>query len=246
MKPTINIDAGGWQRAARELFQTSSRTCVDFTNGQALKVAVESVRQTERANRQQLQHTLGVISRDVSFHTTSRGRNKGKVRVKLGMFRATDEIGRESFAARILGARFRATGSFGVKGETMAERVHNLIVSRSRAISFIASGWIGARNKLWSLVKKKPAKMRGFADARQFGRPKGSASPATFGLGSKIEAQIVNSALMANAGKPPSTGGDPMPVAEKGLQRALNVAAQDMTEELARRLNPDIEKFNRG
>lgn len=167
------------------------------------------------------------------------------MRVKKGQFIASDEVGRESFAARILGARFRETGRFGVKGATMERRVHNLIAMAIRSSGFIASGWIGARNALWSLVRRKPAGLRSISDARQYGKPKGSAMPAAFSLRSKIQAIIVNSALLARQGHPPAPGGDPMPVAVKGLQSALNVAAKDMLSELARRLNPDFRSVSK-
>lgn len=240
MNPTISLDLREWQAAARELFQTSSRTCVDFTNGQALKVAVESVRQTDKANRASIEYILGAVGRAVSFSTVSRGKNKGQMRVKRGLFEAKED----SFAARILGKRFKETGEWGVKGETMQERVHNIIVSRTRAAGFIASGWIGARNVLWSLVRKKPSGTMSLVGARQYGRPKGSAKPATFALRSNIEAVITNTALQANVSKPPSTGGDPMPVAVAGLQKALSVSARDMLAELARRLDPDFKRVS--
>ncbi len=245
MKPTITVDAREWQAAARQLFQTSSRTCVDFTNGQALKVAIESVRQTERASRAKIAYDLGAIGQEVQFKTLTRGKNKGAVRVKKGLAISTDSLGRESFAARILGARHKDTGKWGVRGNTLQERIHNLIESAKRSAGFIASGWIGARNSLWSVVKKKPSGMRGMADVRQYGKPKGYARPAVFSLKSKITSEIVNTALMQNIGHAPAPGGNPMPVAEKGLQMALNVAAKDMMEELARRLGPDFRAVSK-
>lgn len=240
MQPIAHLDTREWQAAAQQLFQTSSRTCVDFTNGQALKVSVESVRQTDKANRGLIEQTLGAIGRAVSFATISRGKNKGKVRAKRGIFITKED----SFAARILGKRFKETGAWGVKGDTMEERVHNLIVARTRAASFIASGWIGARNVLWSMVRKKPAGASALVGARQFGRPKGSAKPAAFSLRSNIEATITNTALQADVPHSPAPGGNPMPVATEGLQRALNVAAKDMLAELARRLDPDFRKVS--
>lgn len=240
MNPTISIDSREWQAAARQLFETSSRTCVDFTNGQALKVAVESVRQTHKANRSAIEYILGAVSRAVSFSTISRGKNKGKMRVKRGVLALRED----SFAARILAKRFKETGQWGVKGDTMDERARNLIASRTRAAGFIASGWIGARNVLWSIVRKKPAGVTAMAGARQFGRPKGSAKPATFSLRSNIEAIIANTALQANISKPPSPGGDPMPEAVHGLQAAMDVAAKDMLNTLAQRLDPDFRKVS--
>ena len=213
---------------------------MDFTNGQALNVAIESVRQTDRANRQQIAQVLGATGQAISFKTVSRGKNKGKVRMTKGLL----QTAANSFAARILGKRFKETKSWGIKGDTMEQRIHNFIQARMRSAAFIASGWIGARNALFSVVKKKPAKMASLANARQYGQPKGKARPATFSLRSLIVAQIENTALMQHMARLPATGGNPMPLATAGLQKALNVAAADMTAELAKRLDPDFKRVS--
>lgn len=240
MKPVISLDATQWKAAANQLHQTSSRTCVDFTNGQALKVAIESVRQTEKANRQQIAHVLGAVGQQVEMRVLTRGKNKGKIRMKRGAIVAREN----SFAERILIKRRIETGKWGVKGDSIKDKVANFIASAQRSAGFIASGWIGARNVLWSLVKKKPAGMRSTADAKQYGKPKGSAKAAVFSLRSKIESIIANTALKGNVSNPPAPGGNPMPIAQRGLQMALNVAAKDMINELARRLNPDFKKVS--
>jgi len=239
VRPTITIDTSRWKAAAIALKETSSRTCVDFINGQALKVAVEAVRRTDKANRAQIAHILGQTGQGVSFKQVTRGKNKGQMRTRRGGL----EVKENSFAERILGARFRDTGSWGVKGETMAERVSNLIKSRVRSASFIAAGWIGARNVLWSQVRQKPAGTQSMQGARQVGRPKGTATPAKFTMNSILSATIVNSAFNTNP-KAPSIKGDAGPVATKGLQDALNAAADDMIAELERRLNPDFKRVS--
>lgn len=210
---------------------------VDFTNGQALKVALEAVRQTDKANRAQIAHTLGATAQGVGFKVVSRGKNKGAIRVQRGPIQTRED----SFAERILAKRFQLTGRWGARGDNMAERVANFIQSRMRSAGFIAAGWIGARNAIWAHVRQKPAGMKSTAGARQIGKPKGTAIPARFSLNSKIVATVINSALNAQV-KPPGNKGNPMPIGEKGLQAALNIAAADMIQELERRLNPDFKK----
>jgi len=239
VKPIIRIDSSGWQRAANELFKTSSRTCVDFTNGQALKVAIESVRQTEKANAQEIEAKLGVTMREDSFRLVKRGKNAGKMRTVKG--RRT--IREDSFAQRILLARKKLTGDFGVKGATLEDKVMNFIRARVASVSFIAAGWIPARNILFGVVKNKEGIAKSIAGAKKRGQDKGSAKPATFALRSKIQSIIENTALLQKA-NPPAPGGDPMPVATKGLQKALDTAAKDMIETLQKRLEPDFRKFN--
>lgn len=239
MKPTITLDKRQFTAASRELFKTSSRTCVDFTNGQALKASIESVRHTEKVDAAKIQAELGAIAREVSFKQISRGSKKGQWRTKRGGFVTREN----SLASRILGWRMREKGSFGIAGTTEEQRVTNFINSRVRSRSFIASGWIAARNKLFSIVRNKPAKMRSVADARAYGKPKGDAQPAVFSLRGKIEARIENTALLTQS-KEPSKGRNPMSTAVKGLQAGLNATARDMLAELARRLNPDFKKVS--
>lgn len=237
MRPKISVEAKEFQAAAKALFETSSRTCVDFTNGQALKVAIESVRETDKANRAQIAAVLGATGQGVSFKQVSRGKNKGQMRTVRGKV----EVREDSFAERILGKRFQLTGEWGVRGNTMAERVRNFIAARVRSAGFVAAGWIGARNVLWSQVKQKPAGLKSLAGATLKGKPKGTAVAARFSLKSKIVAIIENSAFDTDP-KEPSKPGNAMPIAEKGLNAALKKAAEDMINELKRRLDPDFKK----
>lgn len=216
MIPSMTVDHTQWRRAATELFRTSSRSCVDFTNGQALKVSIEAVRNTKKANREAIRAELSAVTKGASF------------------------------AQKILGARFRKTGKWGVPGQTTAQRVRNLIASRARSAGFIASGWIPSRRKLFSVVRQKPPGAGvSFAGARQYGKEKGYAVPAAIGgLRLPIVAHIANQALVDSPRLPPATGGDPMPEAKAGLQTALNIAAKDMIETLRKRLQRDLAQFN--
>lgn len=236
MKPEIKVDYRAFQKAAAALKEKSSRSMVDFINGQALKVAIESVRRTQKADASKIEHELGAIGRNVSFKTLTRGKNKGKTRTVRGSFLLSGN----SLARRILGWRMANLGSFGVKGSTDDERVSNLIRYRTRSKAFIASGWIHARNALFSAVKQKPGKLKSVEGARAVGQKKGSATPAHNHLAKVIQATIVNTALLMQSRKP-SIQSSPMRVAVKGLQAALNETAKDMINELQRRLQKEIK-----
>lgn len=241
MRPTIKIDSTQWKAAANELFKTSSRTCVDFTNGQALKVATESIRETEKANRVQIDYEMGVLSKQETLRGGKAGQ-KGWVRI------TKRKLKEDSFAERIVAKRFQETGSwFGLKGKTLKEKARALIAAKVRSVGFIKSGWIPSVQKLSALVYKKPKGLTGkVGDAKQVGQPKGFCIPAKFTLRSQIFATIGNTALLAKSKYSTWHGkaGNPMPVAEKGLQSALNKAAKDMIEELKRRLDPDFKKVS--
>ena len=235
MVPTITVDDRAWRQAARELFQTSSRSLVDFINGQALNVSINAFRETEKANKDAIAHRLGAIGNEVK--QVSRGKNKGQFR-KGAMI-----VKEDSFAARILVKRLKDTGKWGIKGTTLAERARNLISAAMRSVNFIRSGWIPCMNTLWNITHDKSRSLqRSSGGIRVYGKPKGKVRPARFKLRSEIICEIENTAGKVNEGRPPAPGGDPMPVAVRGLQKALGMSAANMIEELARRLKRDWAK----
>lgn len=202
-------------------------------------MASEAIKQTEKASRQKIERTLGVLASQEKRRNTAEGRTKGWVRIKNRI------LLQDSYAERIVAKRFKITGSWGgLKGNTIQEKALSFIRRSVRSVGFIRSGWIQAVKTLSAVVFKKPRNIS-MSDARQYGRPKGYARPAVFGLRSKIHAEIVNTALMAHKSNPPAPGGDPMPVAVRGLQMAMNVAARDMLAELARRLDPDFKAVSK-
>lgn len=239
MTPGFTLDAREWQRAAKALAETSSRSCVDFINGQSLRVVIQAVRETEHANAAHIRTVLEGAGRGVSFRVLKSGKRKGKLRTVRGEYL-------NSFAERILGARFRQTGSFGIKGKNMTEMIRRFIGARTRSANFIRSGWIPARNTLMRIVKVKPRLGSfSFDGAKVVGKPKGKAIPAAVrGFRGIIECIVENSALQRGRVRAPAPGGDPMPIAVKGLQKALDFCAKDMMAELARRLSGDLKRFN--
>lgn len=241
MKPTMTLDPREWKKAANELFQTSSRSMVDFINGQSLKVASLALKGTKAATPAKIEAELGAIARRVDFKTLSRGKRKGQTVTRRGGYVMA---GADTLAHRILGARKKLTGEFGVKGQTDDERAQNLIKSRVRAANFIRSGWIPVVQFFSSITKVKPprASTSKFG-AKQYGRPKGRGHRAKFSLFGRIEAAIENNALNAKV-IPPSKRGHPYKVGVEGLQRALNDSARDMIETLRKRLEPDFKKVS--
>jgi hypothetical protein len=240
MTPTIKLDATQWFAAARALQETSSRTAVDFINGQALRVATFAIKETAKADAAKIAYQLGAVARAVSFKSISRGKNAGKTKTSRGAFQFASA---ETLADRILTARKAATGSFGVRGNTLDEKANNLIRARTVSVNFIRAAWIPAIRQLASVIKKKPAKVASVGGVRQRGQVKGYSIPAMFRLARVITAEI--GIKLFKKPKAPEVAGDPIKVATPGLQKALNMAAKDMTEELARRLNPDFAKFSR-
>lgn len=214
MRPTINIDDRQWKQAARDLFRTSSRSCVDFTNGQALKVVIEAIRRTK-------------------FVTSA------KIRADI------NEDPRTKY--RLWNAAMRKMGAIIPRGSSIKSMVSEWVKRRIASGSFIRSGWIPAQKRLWNAVMEKPARVtQSFSGAKVIGKPRGYANPGRFTLSSKIIAEIANTAIQD--AQPPSKGtaSSAMRIAEQGLQSALDYAAKDMIETLAKRLKKDLGKYNAG
>lgn len=237
MRPTATIDLREWRAAAAKLKETSSRTLVDFTNGQALKVATLAFKRTHFADRAKIERELGAVGRDVSFKQISRGKRKGQYRTVKGGYQLAGE---NTLAHNILIARRIKTGKWGVEGQSIADKARNLIKARAASTNFIRAGWIPAMDKLWSAVRKKPDKVSNQrSGVRIKGQRKGSALPAVFTLRSQIFAEIENRA-MNTIPKFPSVKGNAHGAAIEGLQEAFNEATADMIAELERRLQPDL------
>jgi hypothetical protein len=232
MQPTVTIDTKEFNAALRALFATDKRSCVDFINGQSLRVSIEAVRQTEKASAAKIETELGVVSRGFTY--VKKGKNIGKLRL------TTKNLGAKSLAEKILWKRFRKTKRFGLRGATnIKDAVKKLLASRARSISFIRAGWIPVRNKLFTIVKQKPTGLIRLDGAKQYGDPKGRVAPANEGQGSVATCTMVNLSM-----NPKHQTGNPMPVAVRGLQKALNFVAADMMNKLAERLSRDLKPFN--
>ena len=239
MRATITLDASRWKAAAIALKRESSRSIVDFTNGQALFVASNAIKFTKKAIRQSIERQLGVVS--------SREKLRGGTAGAKGWVRITKRTLREdSYAARIVAARFRKTGRWMIRGATLEEKAINLIAAKVRSVAFIRSGWIAAVKLLSAIVYKKPRLLRGaIAEIGQTKNPKGWVRPATFSLNGIIECVIANTALISESKYSTWHGkkGNPIPIAKAGLRQALDFAAANMEKELARRLKEDLSRF---
>jgi hypothetical protein len=237
--PTIKLDYRQFNAAAKALKATSKRTAVDFINGQAFRVATLALKETKAADDRRIEYQLGAVGRSFSFKTLTRGKSKGEMRTKKGQYVLANE---DTLAHRILITRKKMTGSFGIKGETLNDKAINLIKSRIAGSHFIRAGWIPSIRKLSSVIKKKPLKSGGIVQGvKKRGVDKGFAIPASLSAGDKAMATIVNTSMNALT-KPPEGHGNPLKYAQEGLQRALDLTAKDMMQELERRLKPDFKK----
>jgi hypothetical protein len=231
MEANITLDLSEWTKNARALQETSSRSCVDFINGQSLFVVTQAIKLTIQANRDKIAAALGQTGWKNERVITS-GKRAGKIARSGRLVRDAEG----SLAWRIIAKRFQDTGEWIVPGRSIADKVRNLISRRARSVSFIRSGWIQAIKQLWSAVKQKPAKTsNSIAGAKQYGQPKGSATPARFRLTGDIVCTVENDI--------PGHVQGTAPVAINGLSAALKAASANMIAELDRRLKRDLKSF---
>jgi len=225
MIPSIKVNLTQFNNTLRRAIQESSRTAPEVINGHALGVANQAILLTEKANKSEMERILGQIGRAANLTKS------GKVK-KRGYGKRI--IAEDSFAARIVNARRRdfAGPDYMLWGTALEEAARKLISARARTVAFIKSGWIWALRDLIAVVKggrrTSPDK-----DARINQVRKGKAIPARGGSSGTFKATIENSSLIASGGKFQAKGPhSPMPIAERGLNAALNAELRNMEKHL--------------
>lgn len=252
MKPTVIIDDREWKRAARELVEHSSRSCVDFTNGQAYRVVTLAIKHTEKANRRKIETLL----KSSSFYDELRIGSEGKRKWVRANRDATAD--RKSIAAQMLFKYYWTHGKrwpvrpIVMKTTALQGLIHRLLAVKSKSVGMMKAGWITAANTLRRAVYEIPP---GVSNRKGFGNVSaklgGWARPARLsGIFRKIEAIAANEAPGYQIGKRKERAwlgplGNPMNVLARGLNKAFSIAAADMIKHLERKLQRDFDRFNK-
>lgn len=239
MEMTVNYEA--FNKSAEALLAESERTYPHFINGQALAVAIRARKYTQKTEKESISQETGQI--DTTARTIKRGKRKGQV-----VYKKVYNNDEDSLLARIVNSRRRDAGLPMIWGAQLQAEVIKARNARLRAAGFIRSAWGYAINMLAKAVRAGQ-RARGYVDfggdgelAKMSGQPKGGAEPATPVLSGTVVAEIWNSALIKLSDRDPHHIHNPLPIAQHGLQRALDETAKDMEEELARRLQPIFDK----
>ena len=231
MNPTLRIDSREWQAAARKLFDSETKKSLsEFLNGQALFVASQAVKLTEKADRRRIEHQMGVITSKEKLRGGAAGA-KGWVRITKRQFGQTVA---DTLGGRILLKRHAATGRWGYKGKTLADKVRAMVAAKVRSVGFIRSGWIWAVRDLSAFVYGGPR----LANAREAGgAKKGYAIPARLTWADGTHVEIGSTSLgPVNRSHWHGAKGNPLPIAEAGLQAALKMGERDMLMHLEKRI----------
>ncbi len=243
MQPTFKVNTKEFNATLRRAIQESSRAAPDVVNGHAMAVALNAVKYTERANRDQIAQQLGQVGTQLNY--TKKGDRLRKGRAARGNAILRDD----SFAARIVNARRRehAGVDYMLWGDTLKEAARKLIKARQQSVNFIRSGWLWAVRDLASYVRGRGGIRSAERDVKIVGSRKGRALAAksvggVFGSG-RFVATIENTSLIASGGKHQNKGHhNPMPIAEKGLAIALAVERANMEAHLAKKMKDAMKK----
>lgn len=204
-----------FNKAAEQCIRESERTYPQFINGQLLAVASRALKATAAASKDRIAVEMGQVA------TSIKGRR---------IYR-TDTA---SLAHRIINARRARAGLPLIWGNELDQAARKMVASRLRAVNFIRSGWIYAIRTLARAVGYRSEATD--QSARMSGTPKGRAVPANRAFDSIVEGLVENTALLTVSKS--GTQSNPMPVAQKGLQTAIDETRRDMLDHLAEKLRP--------
>lgn len=233
----------GWDQtkfdaALREYVKFSGRTLQVIVNTKAYYIARKALWFTVKGDYTRMRMSLG------GMVPIQRITKKGKLVNSryLELTRARDV--EAPLAVAILQARARKEGKrsvyFGVshaKGvRLMAAAVRGLLTARARSIGFIKSGWLPSIQILAPLSDRE-GEPQIDRTAREIGRPKGTARPATIGF--QLRAEIVNLASPIRDKK-----GALLSYGSRGLDQAFADETASMWEYIERKMKPDADKFN--
>jgi hypothetical protein len=245
MNPTIQVDTREWQQAAKELLATSKRSLPDFLNGQMVRVLLNAMDMTKKADQGRIESQLGQTG--YVQRTFKKGKRAGQT-VNTKKRRINDDY-RNTVGWKLYWRVFNDTKKSPLpdlkwlrKSTDPRDLVRAMIAHKVKSIGMISAGWIKSYVGFQALTKKRPPKKQ----KKRFGSGKalgGSFTPATWRFGN-IEAVAANQAV----GYRPvlkawfGGGGNAMGVATEGLQKAINASKADMIATLAKRMKQDMAK----
>lgn len=245
MRAGIEVDLREWKRAANELLKSSSRTLVDFTNGQAFAVINRALKMTEKADRKKIER---MMSSNPAQDELRGGRAGQRGWVRVLRTRDVDKW-RNTVAARMVAAYRRDHGHWPVNpttGDDLGDYARRLVAVKVKSVGMMRAGWINAMNQLRRVVYKVPP---GVKNDQGFGKRArhGYAIPAKFTLFSVIQAIAVNEApdyqrKMRQEKAWLGILGNPTSIIVTGLRAAIQASTADMKQHLLRVMKREANK----
>lgn len=231
----IIFNVAEFNRVLELALKHSERTYDKFVNGQALAVSLAALRNTEKANIDEVAIELGQIA--------SRKTKKGTIK---RVFSKSDEFWEGEVVNRaqaLVNWMRKKRGEKPIWGKELDNSAKGLIGARLSSIAFIKSGWLYSVRTLLKHAYGDQIDIPDNAETR--GQKKGYAIAAKPAINSVVMAEIANTSLIAeSAARTGSRKGNPMPVAMRGLEIAFRLVSKDMMEHLRRKLKPVLNEFS--
>lgn len=212
------LDTRQFDKTLKEYMQFTKRSVAEVANAKCWFIARNATNTTKAVDRSKIDAELDAPSR----------------------------INPEApLAAILVNKQLRGKGMKGVSGSQMQAAIKKLKAARKRSINFLRSGWLPAVRILEYHLKKGDIQFsKRYApklnrQTKQFGREKGAAIYARPER-ERTFAEIENAVY---GGKKPSPRVHDLIV--EGLQKAITQEVASMKTYIERKLNPEINKFNR-
>lgn len=231
-----------FDRTLRDYMRISSRTTAQIINTKAYYIARRALWYTAKASPEKVRLALGESKAMMQVRLKSGKFSKSKRHLK-SFFAKGEGRTKAPLLALIVQKQRRLEGKPSPwKGKTrtagaaaMLEAMRKAFQARMRSIGFLKAGWLPAIRTLSRFADLGAP----FApiDARQYGRPKGRATPGKEGWRPIAEIENMATTYRDKKGALIKFGGP-------ALQQAFDEEAADMRAYMERKLRADAEEFN--
>jgi hypothetical protein len=216
----VKVDTKAFDKALDEYMQFTKRSVAEVINAKCWFIARNAILMTEKTPVSRIDSELSAPSR---------------------------EYAPAPLAAIIINSRQKKKGEKGLTGRKMANAVRKMIAARHRAVNFLRSGWLPAVRILEQAVKRgdinfsKRYAPKKDSTVKQYGTDKGTAIWAKPNY-ERVYGQIENA---VQGGRLANKTARVHTILTTGLQKAINAEIASMRTYVERKMNPEINKFNR-
>lgn len=225
------VDAGYFISKWRGYVKVMSRTLPQAINDKLFMISRASLWFTHKADRADIQKTLGRVS-------VSNVKATGKKRYAHRLVKA--KMHDAPLIALMLQKRMMKKEGHGYSGpnrfSNMKADIQKVLAARNRSVAYIKSGWVPAIKKL-AEVTSIPTKYPFPDDATESGKAKGSAQLAQ--VGDVMRGVIENEAFSTRD----KTGAFEK-YGERGLQAGFDNEGKEIESYIAKKTQPAADDFN--
>jgi len=229
---TVKVDTSKFDAGLRAYQAYSKKSAPDIVNTKMYFILRQALANTRKADMNKVRRELEVsdVTRVVFTKTGKLSKAKKNKSVVFGGTKYNTQ--ENSRLAKIVNSRRIKEGKTPLHGEELLVEVRRVFAARMRSITFIKSGWLPGLHRFAPLAFSKGGLPPIDKQAKQYGRPKGSGTPAHTGQGDRVKAEAWNNALNAiNATKK----GGAMRIAAEGLQKGFDAEARSMAGYVAQK-----------